>query len=264
MSLGSLSHKVDPWAFVRVKNERATLLASLNSILPVIHKGVIGYNDCTDGSDKIVEQFCHENPGFIPFRYPHYVEPAGSVKYKTGELKEENTLAGYYNAVLQMIPPNEWLIKIDVDQIYFPKILEHSFYLPRTTNDMVSYSRLNVIRDVGNNFRVIGYIRPGDHWLVFNNNLRFINIQGYDESGNFFAYEQIRWGKRSLPFKPECSSIHFPYEKNYRKFNASQQLLPLLEEYLSTADKSEFSDELMGIFQTITEFESPNLKGKVK
>ena len=29
---------VEPWAFVRVKNERKTLLASLNSMLPAIKK----------------------------------------------------------------------------------------------------------------------------------------------------------------------------------------------------------------------------------
>ncbi len=264
MSSGSLSRKIDPWAFIRVKNERTTLLASLNSILPVIHKGVIAYNDCTDGSDKIIEQFCRDNSGFFPFRYPYYVEPACSAKYKTGELKEKNTLAGYYNAVLQMIPQNEWLIKIDVDQIYFPKILEHSFYLPKSTNDVVSYSRLNVIRDSDNNLRIIEYIRPGDHWLVFNNNLRFINIQGYDKFGKYFACEQIKWSKRGLAFKPECSSIHFPFEKDYKKFCGSLGLLPLFEDYLSSADKSEFSEDLINIFQTIMEFETPNLKGKVK
>ena len=37
MQSGLLSSKarIDPWAFIRVKDERATLLASLNSILPV-------------------------------------------------------------------------------------------------------------------------------------------------------------------------------------------------------------------------------------
>ena len=52
---------VEPWAFIRVKDERKTLLASLNSILPAIKKGVIAYNDCTDGSDVIIKDFCEKN-----------------------------------------------------------------------------------------------------------------------------------------------------------------------------------------------------------
>lgn len=34
---------VEPWAFIRVKNENETIEQCLNSILPVIRKGVIGY-----------------------------------------------------------------------------------------------------------------------------------------------------------------------------------------------------------------------------
>lgn len=258
MQSGLLSSKarIDPWAFIRVKDERATLLASLNSILPVIHKGVIAYNDCTDGSDEIIERFCRDNPGFKPFKYPYSVEPAGSIKYETGELKEENTLAGYYNAVLQKIPNNVWIIKIDVDQIYFPNILEYSFYLPRTINDVVSYSRLNVIRDSNNNLKVIGYVRPGDHWLVFNKDLYFVNVSGRDERGNFYSYEQIKLKRKEPSFKPECSSIHFPFEKKYRKFIGSTKSLVSFDDFLQSADKSEFSDELVSIVETINKFDT--------
>lgn len=120
---------------------------------------MIAYNDCTDGSDKIIEEFCKQNTEFIPFHYPFYVEPAGSRKYETNALKEENTLAGYYNAALEIIQKkNEWIIKIDADQIYSPSILEHSFYLPRSTKDFVSFSRLYLILD-NDILRVEGYLR---------------------------------------------------------------------------------------------------------
>lgn len=46
------------WAYVRVKNEARTLRASLDSILPAIQRGVIGYNDCDDGSEEIILEFC--------------------------------------------------------------------------------------------------------------------------------------------------------------------------------------------------------------
>ena len=255
MASGLLSDKVDPWAFIRVKDERTTLLTSLNSILPIIHKGVIAYNDCTDGSDEIVEQFCIDHPGFIPFNYPHHVEPAGSKKYETGELKEENTLAGYYNAALQLIPKNEWMIKIDVDQIYFPDILGHSFYLPKNTNDIVFYSRLNLLRDINNQLRVINYIRPGDHWLVFNDSLKFINIHGYYESGEFYAFEKLKMNRREVPFTPECSSVHFPCEKKYRRFRGDISTFVPFEEYLATADKCEFSDEIIKAKEMVKTFD---------
>lgn len=59
-------NKVEPWAFVRVKNEIKTIDACLKSILPAIKKGVIGYNDCDDGTEEYILEFCKQNPGFIP------------------------------------------------------------------------------------------------------------------------------------------------------------------------------------------------------
>ena len=247
--------KIDPWAFIRVKNERTTLLASLNSILPIIKRGVIAYNDCTDGSDEIIKSFCRSNPGFIPFNYPFYVEPAGSKKYATGELDEKNTLAGYYNAALEFIPKKEWLIKIDADQIYFPKILEHSFYLPKTEKDFVSYSRLNVIRDSCNELWVEKYVRPGDQWLIFNDDIHFINIFGENEYGRFYAWEYAKWGKRNRQFKPECSSVHFPYEKSYRKFKGNIADLVSVRNFLKSASAEEFSDDLIDVYNKVNEFD---------
>lgn len=247
MASGKLKDKVDPWAFIRVKDERPTLLASLKSISPVISKGIIAYNECTDGSDRIIEDFCRDHPGFKPFHYPYHVEKAGSLAYKDSELPIENTLAGYYNAVLDLIPKNEWLIKIDVDQIYFPEILEHSFYLPKDKADFVSYSRLNVIRSSSGDIRTINYVRPGDHWLIFNNNLTFLNTTGYGENGKFYSYELLKMPGRNIPFHPECSSIHFPFEKKYRSFNGDVTRFQSLDKFLRQADHNEFSTELLEI-----------------
>lgn len=60
---------VDPYAFIRVHNEIHLLQASLNSIQGIITRGVIGYNDCTDGSEDVILKFCEMNPGFIPVKY---------------------------------------------------------------------------------------------------------------------------------------------------------------------------------------------------
>ena len=48
---------LNPWAFIRVCNEAITLKSCLESILPAIQRGVIAYNDCTDGSEEIILEF---------------------------------------------------------------------------------------------------------------------------------------------------------------------------------------------------------------
>lgn len=127
---------LNPWAFVRVKNEARTLRACLDSILPAIQRGVIGYNDCTDGSEEIILEFCQQYPSFTPLKYPHKVQIKNPKKL-------ENKLFNYCNFILKHIPKNEWWIKIDTDHIYDSKKLYKSFYLPKNNWDMVNYSRIN-------------------------------------------------------------------------------------------------------------------------
>ena len=252
---------IDPWAFIRVKNERKTLLASLNSIRSIIHKGVIAYNytedEVSDGSERIVEEFCKDNPRFIPFRYPYHVEPVNSPKYFDKSLQEKNALAGYYNAVLSKIPKNVWFLKIDVDQIYCPEILKHSFSLPQSIKDIVIYSRLNVIR-VNNEVKVCSYIRPGDHWLVYNDNLKFINVikkEGSLLNKKVLAFEQLKLGtKHNIPFYPECSTLHFQYEKIGRYYKEDTSNLKTLRDFLDSAPPDEFSDELISLLKYIKFF----------
>lgn len=95
---------LNPWAFIRVKNEAITLRASLESILPAIQRGVIGYNDCDDGSEEIILEFCKQYPSFIPIKYPYEIQIQNPKS-------EENKLYHYYNYVASFIPQGEWLIK---------------------------------------------------------------------------------------------------------------------------------------------------------
>ncbi|STP10664.1 putative beta-1,4-N-acetylgalactosaminyltransferase [Helicobacter cinaedi] len=112
----------NPWAYIRVRNEAHTLRACLYSILPAIQRGVIGYNDCDDGSEEIILEFCEKFPSFIPVKYPHYIDFANPQS-------EENKLYMYYAYVLKVVPKYEWLVKIDVDHIYEARKLFKSFYL---------------------------------------------------------------------------------------------------------------------------------------
>ena len=82
---------IEPWAFIRVKNEIITIDSCLKSILPAIKKGVIGYNDCDDGTEEYILEFCKQNPGFIPVKYPYSVYPPSHEIYKTEEEEKKIT-----------------------------------------------------------------------------------------------------------------------------------------------------------------------------
>lgn len=247
-SIATLS-AIEPYVFLRVKNEEETLPLTLNSIKSICNRGVIGYNDCTDHSEEIIISWCHAHPQFKPFKYPYSVIPAGSKEYLKINKCSKNTLASYYNAVLDIIPKNEWILKIDADQIYFPNILKHSFTLPRDALDWVSYSRLDLLR-VGFDFYVLNYLRPGDHFLIYNQDLYFENVSGYKPDGTFYAYEMLKKGngkfpKLHIPWRPECSSIHLPFEKKYRAHTPPRSLKIPLDYYLNACDRTQFSDEFI-------------------
>lgn len=204
---------VEPWAFIRVFNEIKTIRQSFNSFQGVIKKGVIAYHGCTDGTEEYIKEFCDKNPGFILFKYPYEVIPAHDIRYK-GEIPYNNTLAAYYNAVLDLIPKGEWLIKIDADMLCIPSIFCKSFYLPSSENDMVIYSRLDLIRRNGDLF-ALNYQRPGDQWLIYNDGkIYFKNITKYTNK-RFRAHEVLIKGNKKV-ICSECSWVHFPYEKAWR------------------------------------------------
>ncbi|AJC91249.1 beta-1,4-N-acetylgalactosaminyltransferase [Campylobacter subantarcticus] len=168
----NLKSPLNPWAFIRVKNEAITLRASLESMLPAIQRGVIGYNDCTDGSEEIILEFCKQYPSFIPVKYPHEVQIENPQS-------EENKLHSYYNYVASFIPQDEWFIKIDVDHYYDAKKLYKSFYMA-SKNTAVRFPRINflildnkiVIQDIGGGG--CGFIDGGDQLLIQKCNSVFI------------------------------------------------------------------------------------------
>ena len=97
---------IDIWAFIRAKNEIKTIETSLNSIIPAIQHGVIGYNklpdEQDDGTEEFILNFFQKHNGFIPFRYEYKVYPSGAKEYQNlQDIPEENTLAAYYSAVLK-------------------------------------------------------------------------------------------------------------------------------------------------------------------
>lgn len=134
---------IEPWAFIRVKNEGKTLEACLNSILPVIKKGVIGYNDCLDNSEEIIIEFCKKNKGFIPVKYEHHIFSFDDER-NLEQGNEENKFSTYCNYLLEFIPQGEWLIKIDCDHIYNPEKLKNIFKIITTDRDCVILPKINI------------------------------------------------------------------------------------------------------------------------
>ncbi|WP_442863334.1 beta-1,4-N-acetylgalactosaminyltransferase [Campylobacter sp. LMG 17559] len=230
---------LNPWAFIRVKNEAITLRASLESILPAVQRGVIGYNDCTDGSEEIILEFCKQYPSFIPVKYPYEVQIENPQS-------EENKLYSYYNYVASFIPQGEWLIKIDVDHYYDAKKLYKSFYIPKKDYHVVSYSRIDFVFNDGK-FYVYrdkdGMVlrAPGDCLLIQNTNLfwREVLIEGDSFNWNIVdvkskftkSYEVLSFEKKVF-FYTELNNYHFPFIKSSRKKYYNQLTWIGLDEFI--------------------------------
>ena len=225
---------VEPWAFIRVKNEIKTIKQCLNSISPVIKKGVIGYqklskNEIDDGTEEYILEFCRKNKGYIPYKYEYEVIPANDKRYLNLEkVKIENRLDSFYNAVLEKIPQNEWLIKIDCDHIYDTEKLKKILYLPKSKKDVISFSRFNLHYFNKKLYVLKGdYIRdPVDHWLIYNNNL-FFTFKSGKKNGEFYAWEQLdlkekrRKNEINIYFT-NLFNWHFPFIKNSRNIEKSK------------------------------------------
>ncbi len=222
-NLDSQSSKLDSprnaWAYIRVKNEAHTLKASLYSILPALQRGVIGYNDCTDGSEEIILEFCANFPSFIPIKYPYNVDIYNPQN-------ESNKLYMYYNYVLNVIPKKQWLCKIDIDHIYHAKKLYKSFYIPRNIWDMVLHSRLDFWIENNNVFipKHSKGVFEGDHWLINNFDLKFIQYK---------EIEQLKPHTNHI-FTTEMPSWHFPYIKDSRRNKAKEIDWIPIEEWQSS------------------------------
>ena len=185
----------------------------MESILPAIQRGIIAYNDCTDGSEEIILDFCAKYPTFIPAKYPHHIEIHNPQR-------EENKLHNYYNFALSHIPKKQWLIKIDCDHIYDAKKLYKSFYLPKKSYEKLVQSRIDIF--IKNNQIFVSkakgdgkFISDGtDYFMLYNKGLRF-NVWFPDKEKKLF-YEVLYYKTARLSYISEPTNYHFPLIKNSR------------------------------------------------
>lgn len=213
----------NPWAYIRVRDEAHTLRASLYSILPAIQRGVIGYNDCSDGSEEIILEFCEAFPSFIAVKYPHSVDIYNPQS-------EENKLYAYYNYVLSVIPKDEWVTKVDVDHIYHSQKLYKNFYLLKNPWDMMIWGMLNFdVREGSVYVEDMAYRQQYDHITCQRRNLVFEEIEaawnGIDERRGSFE-TPIRKTKGII--KTELTHWHFPCIKDARRVaSKNRKWLPI-------------------------------------
>ncbi len=194
----------------------------MQSILPAIQRGVIAYNDCTDGSEEIILEFCAKHPSFIPAKYPHKVQIQNPQS-------EENKLFNYYNFALSKIPQNEWLIKIDCDHIYDAKKLYKSFYLAKSPYERVVIARMDML--VKNSqifiqkspwYDMDDFLNSGtDHWLIYNKNLHFEVWYPDKEKKQF--YEILKFEPK-ITFHTELNNYHFALIKQTRAKHLDEAL----------------------------------------
>ena len=111
-------------AYLRVKDEIKTIEACLNSIDGVFDRIVIIHsNEKDDGSVAFMNAWCQQRSTCEIHEYPHAVIPSHDKRYDKA-VPYENTLAAYNEFGLQFFAPNEWVVKIDADQVYLTERLK--------------------------------------------------------------------------------------------------------------------------------------------
>ncbi|MCE3047471.1 beta-1,4-N-acetylgalactosamyltransferase [Helicobacter kayseriensis] len=225
-----LQSPLNPWAFIRVKDEFLTLQKSLDSILGAIKRGVIVYHECMDDSEQIILNFCTKNPDFICVRYPYAVLQNVHTD-KEREAQDRHKMYEYYNFALNLIPKNQWLIKIDADQIYDAQKLKESFSLVQYQNDVVFYCRINLHLE-GKRLLLIKnspISDVDDHWLIFNQDLSFVDhihsIENQNGNKIFHTWEFLSIGFSFRAIQAPLVTWHFPQMKARRNIDQTS-LIP--------------------------------------
>lgn len=114
---------------MRVHNERDFIEPCIRSCIDALDELVIVYNDCTDGSEEVIERFRDEYPQKIKvYAYPYKILGVGLTdeEYayaKTLPLDSPHLLCNYYNFALSKVT-YQYAVKIDADQMYFTEVLQ--------------------------------------------------------------------------------------------------------------------------------------------
>ena len=236
-------------AFVRVKNEIKTIEACLESIDGIFDKIVIIHsNEPDDGSVKFMNKWCAKRTYCEIHEYPHAVFPSHSKEYYTGKYKKENTLAAYNNWGLSFFEPEEWIVKIDGDQVYIKKDLA-AFLEPfkkGLRNDNYKYGLTGYNSFVKNNQLVLFKDRPingidGDSYILKRKNIKKFNQRRYFEIMDidvrlislskpvWFHFMKTLKSNGIIINKEDCPDNKIQYLTPQEKFLFEREIRPLLK-----------------------------------
>jgi glycosyltransferase involved in cell wall biosynthesis len=110
-------------AIIRLKNEADYLEKALNSILPFFDEFVIVYNQCTDRTPEIIEEFANNDPQRVrAFHYLPQVFPPASAGQRTLPANHVSSFVHYSNFALSKASYRV-CSKWDGDQIAAPNAL---------------------------------------------------------------------------------------------------------------------------------------------
>ncbi len=175
-------------AFLRVKDEIKTIEACLNSIDGVFDRIVIIHsNEKDDGSVALMNEWCSKRKECEIHEYPHKVIPSHDKRYRQ-RVPYENTLAAYNNFGLQLFEPEEWVVKIDGDQVYLKNRLKEYVDFVRTKGeDNVKYFFIGYNTFAWNNYFVKFKAGPingkfGDSYFVKRKNIDLFKQNNVFES----------------------------------------------------------------------------------
>ena len=142
-------------AFLRVKDEIKTIEACLNSIDGVFDRIVIIHsNEKDDGTVAFMKNWCAQRLECEIHEYPHKVIPSHDKKYRQS-VSYENTLAAYNNFGLVFFEPEEWVVKIDADQVYLKnRLKEYVDFVRAKGEDNVKYFFIGYNTFAWNNYFV--------------------------------------------------------------------------------------------------------------
>jgi glycosyltransferase involved in cell wall biosynthesis len=91
-------------AILRLRNEADYLEKALNSILPSFDEFVIVYNQCSDRTPEIIEQFVSKDPQRVKaFHYLPEVFPQGSEQHRALPANHVSSLVHYFNFALSKV-----------------------------------------------------------------------------------------------------------------------------------------------------------------
>lgn len=115
--------------FMRVKNDAQYIEGCVETCIDALDELIIVWNDCSDNSAEVIEKVCRKYPSkvkayeYLPKVYSINLTKEEYEFIKTEPDSSEHLLCNYYNFALSKVT-NQYAMKIDADQYYYPEKLK--------------------------------------------------------------------------------------------------------------------------------------------